>query len=244
VTDATDLPRAASATDATPPPTSADLDHSQEPSSPDVQVEDLAPASRDGEAPATVVEASGTTATGSNRSRTRQVVEWAVVVVLAMLIAAGLRAFVVQAFFVPTGSMVPTLQIGDRIIVVKVGYTIHRGDIVVFRRTPADVYTPDADLVKRVIGMPGETISSRGDTVLINGRPIAEPWLPPLTGPCAEPAYDIRPTKIPPDNYFVMGDCRGDSEDSRAWGTLPASYIVGKVVVIVWRFGRPYFHWF
>jgi signal peptidase I len=182
--------------------------------------------------------------TGNNRSRTRQLVEWVVVVVLAMLIAAGLRAFVVQAFYVPTGSMVPTLQIGDRIIVVKIGYTIRRGDIVVFRRTPADIYTPDADLVKRVIGLPGETISSRGDTVLINGRPMSEPWLPVLTGPCAEPAYNIKPTKIPPDNYFVMGDCRGDSEDSRSWGTLPAFYIVGKVEVVVWRFGRPYFHWF
>jgi len=101
-----------------------------------------------------------------------------VVVVLAVLAAAALRAFVVQAFYVPSGSMLPTLQIGDRIIVVKVGYTIHRGDIIVFRRTPADTSTTDADLVKRVIGLPGETISSRGATVLINGKPLREPWQP------------------------------------------------------------------
>ena len=84
------------------------------------------------------------------------------VLVVAVLAAVGLRAFVVQAFFVPSGSMLPTLQLGDRMSVLKIGYTIHRGDIVVFRRTPADIYTTDADLVKRVIGLPGETISSRG----------------------------------------------------------------------------------
>ena len=86
------------------------------------------------------------------------------------LAAAGLRAFVVQAFFVPSGSMQPTLQVGDRIIVVKVGYTIHRSHIIVFRRTPADTSSTIPDLVKRVIGLPGETISSRGTTVLSTER--------------------------------------------------------------------------
>lgn len=188
----------------------------------------------------------------SRRRSRRRLLEWVVVIVVAVLVAAGLRAFVVQAFYVPSGSMLPTLQIGDRIVVLKVGYTIHRGDILVFRRTPADTSTTDADLVKRVIGLPGETISSRGDTVLINGAPIQEPWLPPLgphstsVGPvdCSQSAFDIPKTKIPANHYFMMGDCRGDSADSRSWGTLPASYVVGKVEVIVWRFGRPYFHGF
>jgi signal peptidase I len=174
----------------------------------------------------------------------RQMLEWAAVLVIAVLVAGGLRAFVVQTFYVPTGSMLPTLQLGDRIVVVKIGYTIHRGDIVVFRRPPADTDTADADLVKRVIGLPGETISSMRGTVLIDGRPLAEPWLPTLTGSCAEAAQNIATTRIPPDHYFMMGDCRGNSLDSRAWGTLAASYIVGKVEVIVWRFGRPYLHWF
>ena len=178
------------------------------------------------------------------RSRKRHLFEWVAVVVFAVLVAGGLRTFVVQAFFVPSGSMLPTLQVGDRIVVVKIGYTIHRGDIVVFRRPPQDVTTTDADLVKRVIGLPGETISSRGATVLINGKPLSEPWLPPLTGTCAEPSEAIPTTVIPPGHYFVMGDCRGDSADSRTWGTLPASLIVGKVIVIVWRFGHPYLHWF
>ncbi len=133
-----------------------------------------------------------------------------------------------QAFFVPSGSMLPTLQIGDRIVVLKFGYTIHRGDIVVFRRPPTDVGTTDSDLVKRVIGLPGETISSIGSTVLINGRPLKEPWLPALSGICSETAENITRTKIPPAHYFVMGDCRGDSADSRTWGTLPVTYIVAR----------------
>ncbi|MGD0439255.1 MAG: signal peptidase I [Acidimicrobiales bacterium] len=175
---------------------------------------------------------------------TRRVVEWVVVVVFAVLVAGGLRTFVVQAFFVPSGSMLPTLQIGDRIVVIKLGYTIHRGDIIVFKRPPADTGTQDKDLVKRVIGLPGETISSKGNTVLIDGRPLAEPWLPPLRGICSESAENIPRTKIPPGHYFVMGDCRGDSADSRVWGTLPGSLVVGRVFLIVWRFGHPYFHWF
>jgi len=178
------------------------------------------------------------------RRRRRHIIEWVAVVLFAVLVAAGLRTFVVQAFYVPSGSMLPTLQIGDRIVVVKLGYTINRGDIVVFKRPPRDVGTVDADLVKRVIGLPGETISSRGSTVYINGHPLKEPWLPALKGQCAETALNISTTKIPPAQYFVMGDCRGDSADSRSWGTLPASLVVGKVVLIVWRFGHPYLHLF
>jgi signal peptidase I len=186
------------------------------------------------------------------KDKQHHLVEWVVVIVFAVLVAAGLRAFVVQAFFVPTGSMLPTLQLGDRILVIKTGYAIHRGDILVFRRTPADTFTTDSDLVKRVVGLPGETISSRGDTILIDGKPIKEPWLPPLTNhvtsqgavDCSQSAFGIPRTKIPPNHYYMMGDCRGDSVDSRVWGTVPSSYIVGKVFVIVWRFGHPYFHWF
>lgn len=174
----------------------------------------------------------------------RLLLEWFVVILFALLIAGLLRAFVVQAFYVPSGSMAPTLQVGDRIVVIKFGYTIQRGDIIVFRRTAADTSTKDADLVKRVIGLPGETISSRGDTILIDGKPIAEPWLSKLTGECAEGAFDIPKTKIAPGHYFVMGDCRQFSLDSRYWGTVPAGNVVGKVIAIVWRHGRPSMHWF
>ncbi len=200
--------------------------------------------SRDQLRPVGAVPGASASRPARRRSRKRRALEWLAVVVFAVLVAAGLRAFAVQAFYVPSGSMLPTLQIGDRIIVIKFGYTIHRGDIVVFKRPPQDLGTQDADLVKRVIGLPGETISSRGSTVLINGVPLKEPWLPALEGQCTEAAENITTTKIPPADYFVMGDCRGDSADSRSWGTLAGSLVVGRVVVIVWRFGHPYFHWF
>jgi signal peptidase I len=175
--------------------------------------------------------------------RVRVLLGWMVFVVIVLLVAAGTRAFAVQTFFVPTPSMSPTLLPGDRIIVDKLASTIHRDDIVVFRDVPADRGGPPI-LVKRVIGLPGETISSSGTTILIDGKPLAEPWLPALVGICTEPTEHIPTTRIAPGHYFVMGDCRGDSGDSRYWGTVPAGNIVGKVDLVIWRNGHPWFHWF
>jgi signal peptidase I len=177
------------------------------------------------------------------RGRFRPVLGWVITIVVALLISTGTRAYAVQSYFVPTSSMTPTLQPGDRILVDKLSSTIHRGDIVVFKNPPADSGGPPT-LVKRVIGLPGETISSVGSTVLINGKPLAEPWLPALVGQCAETSEHIPQTTIAPGHYFVMGDCRGDSDDSRYWGTVPAGNIVGKVDVIIWRHGHPWIHWF
>ena len=177
------------------------------------------------------------------RSRMRPVWGWVITIAAALLISTGTRAYAVQSFFIPTPSMTPTLMPGDRILVDKLSGTIHRGDIVVFKNPPADVGGPPT-LVKRVIGLPGETISSVGATVLINGKPIAEPWLPKLVGQCSEASEHIPQTKIAAGHYFMMGDCRGDSDDSRYWGTVPASFIVGKVDVIIWRNGHPWIHWF
>jgi signal peptidase I len=158
-------------------------------------------------------------------------------------VSTAARAYAVQTYFVPTPSMTPTLIPGDRIVVDKLYSTIHRGDILVFRDPPADQGGPPV-LVKRVVGLPGETISSVGSTVLIDGKPLAEPWLVPLKGICTEPNEHIKTQTIKPDNYFMMGDCRGDSGDSRYWGTLPKSYVIGKVDLIIWRSGHPWFHWF
>lgn len=176
-------------------------------------------------------------------SRTRTLIGWLVFVVAVVLVSTAARAYAFESYFVPTPSMTPTLIPGDRIMVDKLDSTIHRGDIVVFHNVPADKGGPPT-LVKRVIGLPGETISSVGSTVLIDGKPLAEPWLPPLTGICTEQSEHIKSTKIAPGHYFMMGDCRGDSEDSRYFGTVPLSNIVGKVDVIIWRNGHPWIHWF
>jgi signal peptidase I len=177
--------------------------------------------------------------------------ETVVVVVVALIAALLLRTFVVQTFFIPSGSMEPTLQIGDRILVNKLSYHLHgvdRGNIIVFRR-PANENCggePVADLVKRVIGLPGETISlTKGSKsyVVINGKRLSETWLPSsvqgktFPGPPG-PIYDLaKPYVVPANHYFVMGDNRSDSCDSRYWGPIPRSLIVGKVDVRVWPIG-------
>ncbi len=160
------------------------------------------------------------------------------------IMATGLRAYAVQAFVVPSPSMTPTLQPGDRIIVDKLSSTIHRGDIVVFDRAPGDHDPAYPVLVKRVIGLPGETISQQGSVITVDGVPLDQPWLPEATGACAFPSKSVSTTRIPAGQYFVMGDCRGNSADSRYWGTVPLSNVIGKVTAIVWRGGHPWLHWF
>ncbi|MGH9304620.1 MAG: signal peptidase I [Acidimicrobiales bacterium] len=176
------------------------------------------------------------------RPRWRRSVGWLVVVAIAVAISVVLRLFVVQTFFVPSGSMEKTLLPGDRMLVLKLGYSVQRGAVLVFHHPPAE--TPamcgdssDDDLVKRVIGLPGEVISSRGNTVYIDGRPLKEPWLPPhqQLGP------PIATQKIPQGEYFMMGDNRTDSCDSRRWGPIPASLVIGRVFVVLWRDGHPVF---
>ena len=163
----------------------------------------------------------------------RWLIEWAVVLVVAVLVAVGIRTYVVQTFFIPSASMEPTLMVGDRILVDKLSYhlhAVHRGDIVVFATPPGEDAGPDVkDLVKRVIGLPGETISSAGGQVVINGKPLQEPWLA-----AGVVTTGITPQKIPPGEYFVMGDNRSDSQDSRFFGPIHGNIIVGRVVVKIW----------
>lgn len=179
----------------------------------------------------------------ANRPRFRSVLSWLAVVVIALLVATGTRAYAVETFFVPSPSMTPTLIPGDRIIVNKLATAIHRGDIIVFHDPPADGGGPPT-LVKRVIGLPGEVISSRGSQILIDGKPLNESWLPPLVGMCAEPDARVPTTRIGPGHFFVMGDCRGNSDDSRFWGTVSSGEIIGKVDLVIWRNGHPWLHWF
>jgi signal peptidase I len=169
------------------------------------------------------------------------VMEWVAVLVIALLLAVGVRTFVAQMFYIPSGSMLPTLQIGDRIVVDKLSYHLHgvaRGDIVVFRRPPLE-RVDYADLVKRVIGLPGDTVSSTDGRVYIDGRQLSEPWLPdplPLTSPSPLPqGFSLsHPFVVPAGQYFVMGDNRTDSEDSRYFGPVSGQLIVGKMALIVW----------
>jgi signal peptidase I len=172
-------------------------------------------------------------ASGADRRNWRRfALEWIAVLLVAVGVAVAVRTFVVQTFYIPSASMEPTLMVGDRILVDKLSYHLHavgRGDIVVFSK-PAGEVTPGVnDLVKRVIGLPGETISSPDGRVWINGSPLAEPWLPSGTV-----TRGIKPQKIPQGEYFVMGDNRGDSSDSRVFGPIPKSLIVGRVVFRIW----------
>ena len=167
------------------------------------------------------------------RRRKRSIVEWILVLLVAVLVAIGMRAFVVQTFWIPSGSMEPTLNVNDRVLVDKLSYhlhAVHRGDIVVFTKPPGEVLGPGInDLVKRVIGLPGETISAHGGQVYINGKLLAEPWLPKgvVTG-------NFSPVHIPQGYYFVMGDNRPFSSDSRVFGPISGSLIVGRVVMRIW----------
>jgi signal peptidase I len=178
-------------------------------------------------------------------SNSRWLREGIIVVVVAVLVAVLLRAFVVQTFYIPSGSMEPTLAIGDRILVNKLSYDLHgvdRGNIVVFSRPPAEnCGGPEVnDLVKRVIGLPGNVVSVSGGYVYIDGKRLDESWLPAseqgvtTPGPPGTPYSLVKPFKVPSGDYFVMGDNRTDSCDSRYWGPIPKSLIVGKVDLRVW----------
>ena len=169
------------------------------------------------------------------REAKRSRIEWIVVVVAAVGIAILLRTFVVQTFYIPSGSMEPTLKKNDRVVVNKLSYhmhDVHRGDIVVFT-TPPLVNKSFKDLVKRVIGLPGETVQGRGGKVRINGKALPEKYLPAGTF-----TSDFGPVKVPAKSVWVMGDNRNNSEDSRVFKAIPQSTIVGRVFVRIWPLTR------
>jgi signal peptidase I len=197
---------------------------------------DLEPAAPDGEKP---------------RS-SRWIIELVGVVAVAVVIAILLRTFVVATYSIPSGSMEPTLQIGDRIVVDKLAYQLHgigRGDIVVFSTPSAEncAGPPVSDLVKRVIALPGETISLASGRVVIDGHVLAEPWLPAnertrtTPGPSGAPYSLHHPFIVPKGDVYVMGDNRTFSCDSRYWGPVAKPTIVGKVDLRIWPLSRLHF---
>ena len=178
-------------------------------------------------------------------------------IVIAVILALFIRTFVVQAFKIPTGSMENNLLIGDHLLVNKFVFgptatgferalfpigTIKRRDVIVFKY-PEE---PDRDFIKRVIGLPGETVELREKKVYINGTPLDEPYVhflePPRTGEEFREvtSFDVRerygPVTVPADQYFMMGDNRDNSADSRYWGFLRRDYIKGKALVIYWSY--------
>jgi signal peptidase I len=178
-------------------------------------------------------------------------------IVIAVILALFIRTFVVQAFKIPTGSMENNLLIGDHLLVNKFIFgpsispwerallperDIRRGDVIVFKY-PEDL---ERDFIKRVIGLPGETLEVRDKRVYINGKRIDEPYvhfLEPPQGPAAfseVTSYDLRerygPITIPAGKYFVMGDNRDNSQDSRYWGLLPRENVKGLAMMIYWSY--------
>ncbi len=178
-------------------------------------------------------------------------------IVIAVILALFIRTFVVQAFKIPTGSMENNLLIGDHLLVNKfvLGPTatsvertllpigvINRRDVLVFKY-PED---PNRDFIKRVIGLPGETVELREKKVYINGQPIDEPYahyLQPVSGESdlhEVTSFDVRerygPVTVPPNQYFVMGVNRDNSQDSRYWGFLPRENVKGKALLIYWSY--------
>jgi signal peptidase I len=166
------------------------------------------------------------------------------VILAAAAFAFGLREWVVQPFWIPSQSMEPTLHgcptcRPDRLLVDKLSYHFHsvnRGDIVVFTR-PSSVPTTDANLVKRVIGRAGETVRAVNGTVYVDNRALTEPYV----AAACHGTRDFGPTVVPKGDVFVMGDNRCDSLDSRSFGPIATSTIVGRAFITVWPLAR--LHW-
>ena len=153
-------------------------------------------------------------------------------VVIAVLLAVIIRLFILEPFYIPSGSMEPTLMVGDRIIVSKVTYHLRDpkpGDIVVFKY-PED---PSRNFVKRLFAVGGDTIEIKDSVLYINNQPVPEPYLP-----AGLKFADYGPEKVPLNHYFMMGDNRNNSDDSRVWGFLDRNLIVGKAEVIYWPVGQ------
>ena len=179
--------------------------------------------------------------------------EYAESLIIAVILALFVRTWVFQAFKIPTGSMEPNLLVGDHLIVNKMIFSpaatglerallphreIRRGDVIVFKY-PEE---PERDFIKRVIGLPGDRLELRRKTIYINGQPLVEPYAH-LSAPASESGgvtNDLRefygPVTVPASQYFMMGDNRDNSQDSRYWGFLPAHYVKGKALFIYFSF--------
>ena len=164
------------------------------------------------------------------RKKSGGALEYLVILLISFALVFGfVRPFVMEAFWIPSGSMIPTLEIGDRVLVNKFIYRFtepERGDIVVFR----SVDNPDEDLIKRVVGVPGDEIAVRRGRLILNGEPQKEPY---TNKNFPDRSFYAR-TTVPEGHVFVMGDNRGNSADSRVFGPLPKKNIEGEAFLRFW----------
>ena len=159
-------------------------------------------------------------------------------VIVALILAFIIRVFIAEPRYIPSESMFPTLETGDRLVVEKVGYKFHppaKRDIVVFQ-PPAKLrllgYEPNQAFIKRAIATAGETVAVKDGIVYINGVPQSEDYI------AAPPEYDLTPVTVPEGQLFVMGDNRNNSNDSHVWGFLPTENVIGHAVFRFWPFKR------
>jgi signal peptidase I len=169
------------------------------------------------------------------KKKLNPVVEWIIVVAVAVTSAFIVRAFVVQQFAVEGESMLSTLHDGDRVLVNRLSYRLHdprRGDVVVLKRF--DSTTTERDLIKRVIGLPGERIRFQNCVVYIDDQPLQEPYIDPEIQQRDSCGADQAEVTVPSDSVFVLGDHRGRSSDSRVFGPVADDLLIGRAFVIIW----------
>lgn len=182
--------------------------------------------------------------------------EWTKSILIALILALFIRAFIVQAYKIPSGSMVPTLLIGDYLLVNKLAYGIKnplKNDFLYFRRLPKRqeivVFTyplnKKLDFIKRVIGLPGDTIQIINKKVYVNGKLLKESYVrfsdSEIYPKEISPRDNYGPVKVPPKHIFVMGDNRDQSYDSRFWGFVPIKYLKGKALIIYFSWDSKHF---
>ena len=161
-----------------------------------------------------------------------------ILIAIALILALFIRTFVAEPRYIPSESMYPTLYEGDRLVVEKVSYRFQppkTGDIVVFQPPPElqkRGYDKDQAFIKRISGVPGEILSVSNGKVYLNGKPLQEDYI------AEPPSQPFPPVKVPENQFFVMGDNRNNSNDSRYWGFLPKENIIGRAVFRFWPFDR------
>ncbi len=168
----------------------------------------------------------------------RQIRENFQVVAIALTLAIALRIFIAEPRYIPSDSMLPTLEIGDRLVIEKVSYRFdspHQGDVIVFippQQLQIQGYSKQQAFIKRVIGESGQTVAVENGTVYVNDIPLVEEYI------AEPPHYSLKAVTVPEDYLFVMGDNRNNSNDSHVWGFLPKNNVIGRAVIRFYPFDR------